>query len=83
MDEQKFDKSMKIHSILRKNIKGRIFVTHNKEGLICININPGNNIMYKHFINDVSDCFDVYDIARKIEQHYRSWLNDRFFYTNY
>lgn len=81
MSEQKFDLCMKIHNILRKNIKGRIFISNTPNGLY-VNINPGNNINYRHSISDTSDYFSIYDIARKIESHYRSWLQERFFYQN-
>ncbi len=80
MNEQKFDLCMKIHNILKKKIKGRIFISKNEKQMY-VNINPGNNIMYRCSIDDSNiRTLSAYELANSIETDYRTWIHERFFY---
>lgn len=71
-----------LQKILKERIKGRIFVSIEKDCL-SVNINPGKGINYRRNVNDISYRLNIEDVANEIEYDYRNFITDIYFKRNF
>ncbi len=81
MEKYDFIKCMNLHRRLKKRIRGTVFIAL-EDGVLTININPDKwirGVRYRRNINDITNRFDVEEMAQEIEYDYVRFIKNKFF----